>query len=167
MYTWYWVADFCLKYHLSFVLGHALYMKAIHGSKTKNDKINSHKIAMPLRRALIPMAYVYPQQMRSTRDLLRRRMYFMHKRSELLAHIQNTRNQYLVHAFEGFIARKRYRHNIMEKFHEEAVAKTIETDLKLLNHYDMVINDLENHLKCTVKKHDYNNFYLYKIINNE
>ena len=31
------------------------------------------------------------KDMRSTRDLLRRRMYLMHHRSELLAHIQNTR----------------------------------------------------------------------------
>jgi hypothetical protein len=30
-------------------LGHALYMKAIHGGKTKNDRIDSHKIAVFLR----------------------------------------------------------------------------------------------------------------------
>ncbi|MEW6374963.1 MAG: hypothetical protein AB1502_04135 [Thermodesulfobacteriota bacterium] len=33
------------------------------------------------------MAYVYPQEMRSTRDLLRRRMHLTRKRAELLAHI--------------------------------------------------------------------------------
>ena len=32
--------------------------------------------------------------MRATRDLLRRRMYLMRKRSELLAHVQNTNSQY-------------------------------------------------------------------------
>lgn len=164
MFTWYWVSDFCLKYDISFVLGHALYMKAIHGSKTKNDKIDSKKIAMLLRGGLIPMAYVYPQRMRSTRDLLRRRMYFMHKRSELLAHIQNTRSQYLVEAFDGPVAHKRHRHNIVEKFHEQAVAKTIEADLKLLNHYDSVINDVENYLQRRVKEHDYNTFYLLRSI---
>jgi hypothetical protein len=36
--------------------------------------------------------------MRSTRDLLRRRMHFMYKRSELLAHIQNTRSKGLIHS---------------------------------------------------------------------
>lgn len=164
MFTWYWVSDFCLKHEISFVLGHALYMKAIHGSKTKNDKIDSQKIAMLLRGGLIPMAYVYPQKMRATRDLLRRRMYFMHKRSELLTHIQNTRSQYLAEEFEGSIARKRHRHNIVEKFHEQAVAKTIETDLKLLNHYDTVINDLENYLKRSVKEHDHNTYYLIRTI---
>ena len=30
---------------IDFVLGHTLYMKAIHGGKAKNDKIDSEKIA--------------------------------------------------------------------------------------------------------------------------
>ena len=50
------------------MLGHALYMKAIHGGKTKNDKIDSHKIALLLRGGMLPMAYAYPQAMRGTRD---------------------------------------------------------------------------------------------------
>jgi transposase len=95
IFTWYWIADFCSQQNIPFVLGHALYMKAIHGAKTKNDKIDSHKIAMMLRAGMIPMAYVYPAEMRSTRDLLRRRMHFIHKRSELLSHIQNTNIIYL------------------------------------------------------------------------
>lgn len=45
MFTWYWVSDFCHKHHITFVLRHALYMKAIHGGKAKNDKIDSYKIA--------------------------------------------------------------------------------------------------------------------------
>ena len=49
MFTWYWIADLCAKEAIPFVLGHALYMKAIHGGKAKNDKIDSHKIAVLLK----------------------------------------------------------------------------------------------------------------------
>ncbi len=49
MFSWYWVADLCREEEISFVLGHALYMKAIHGGKAKNDRIDSHKIAALLR----------------------------------------------------------------------------------------------------------------------
>ena len=73
MFVWYWLSDLCAKEKIPFVLGHALYMKAIHGGKSKNDKIDSKKIATLLRGGNIPMAYVYPRKMRSTRDLLRRR----------------------------------------------------------------------------------------------
>ena len=68
-------------------------MKAIHGGKAKNDKIDSYKIAKILRGGTFPTAYVYPRDMRSTRDLLRRRMHLMRKRAELLAHIHNTNTQ--------------------------------------------------------------------------
>src|SRR5947208_914643 len=79
IFTWYWLADLCAQENIVFVLGHALYMKAIHGGKAKNDKIDAHKIAALLRGGMLPMAYVYPARMRSTRDLLRRRMHLMHK----------------------------------------------------------------------------------------
>ncbi len=45
MHCWYWVSDFCEEIGVDFILGHALYMKAIHGGKAKNDRIDSFKIA--------------------------------------------------------------------------------------------------------------------------
>jgi transposase len=69
-------------------------MKAIYGGKAKNDKIDAHKIAVLLRGGMLPQAYVYPAEMRATRDLLRRRMYLTRKRAELLTHVQNTNSQY-------------------------------------------------------------------------
>jgi hypothetical protein len=33
MFTWYWLADLCAAEGITFVLGHALAMKAIHGRK--------------------------------------------------------------------------------------------------------------------------------------
>jgi len=94
IFTWYWLADLCAQEGIAFVLGHALYMKAIHGGKAKNDKIDAHKIAVLLRGGMLPQAYVYPAEMRATRDLLRRRCHLVRKRAELLAHIQNTNSQY-------------------------------------------------------------------------
>ena len=31
IFTWYWLADLCAHEGIAFVLGHALYIKAIHG----------------------------------------------------------------------------------------------------------------------------------------
>ena len=56
IFTWYWLADLCAREGISFVLGHALCMKAIHGGKAKNDKIDAHKIAVLLRGGMIPEA---------------------------------------------------------------------------------------------------------------
>jgi transposase len=69
-------------------------MKAVHGGKAKNDKIDAQQSALLLRGGMLPQAYVYSAEMRATRDLLRRRIYLMRKRAELLTHVQNTNSQY-------------------------------------------------------------------------
>jgi len=94
MFAWYWLADLCTEQAIPFVLGHALYMKAIHGGKAKNDPIDAHKIAVLLRGGMLPQAYVYPRGMRETRDLLRRRTFLVRKRAEALVHLTNTNSQY-------------------------------------------------------------------------
>jgi transposase len=164
IFTWYWIADYCKEENIPFILGHALYMKAIHGSKTKNDKIDSHKIAVLLRGGMIPMAYVYPAEMRSTRDLLRRRMHFMYKRSELLSHIQNTRSQYNLPEFNKCISRKRNRAGICEHFEDVSVRKSIELNLTLLKQYDLLLNDVELYLARHTKEHQPNDLFLLRTI---
>ncbi len=62
IYSWSWLADLCVGEGIAFVLGHALYMRAIHGAKAKNDRIDSHRTAAMLRGGLIPRAYVYPRR---------------------------------------------------------------------------------------------------------
>src|SRR5689334_914673 len=47
MFGWYWVADACQGAGLTFVLAHALYVRAIHGGKNKNDRIDSEKLTHP------------------------------------------------------------------------------------------------------------------------
>ena len=79
---WDWLADLGAREGIPFVLGHALYMNAIHGGKAKNDKIDSQKIAGLLRDGMLPQAYGYPAEIRATRALLRRRMHLMRKRAE-------------------------------------------------------------------------------------
>ena len=94
MFAWNWRADRCAQAGLPFVLGHALYMKAIHGGKTKHDKIDAHKIAVLRRGGMRPQASGYPAARRATRDWLRRRLSLRRQRAALLAHVQNTNSQY-------------------------------------------------------------------------
>src|SRR5256884_1231943 len=158
MFTWYWLADLCAAERIPFVLGHALYMKAIHGGKAKNDKIDAHKIAVLLRGGMIPMAYVYPPEMRATRDLLRRRCHLMRKRAELLAHIQNTNSQYNLPEIGKKLAYKANREGVEEHFPEPSVRKTIEVDVSLIDHYDKLLGEVELYITRTAKAHDVQTF---------
>jgi transposase len=159
LFTWYWLADLCAQEGIPFVLGHALYMKAIHGGKAKNDKIDAHKIAVLLRGGMLPQAYVYPAEMRATRDLLRRRMSLMRQRAALLTHVQNTNSQDNLPEIGKKLAYKANREGIAERFPDPAVQQSIEVDLALLNSYDRLLTELELSLVNTAKAHNAQIFY--------
>ncbi len=159
LFTWYWLADLCADEEIPFVLGHALSMKAIHGGKAKNDKIDSQKIAVLLRGGMLPQAYVSPAEMRATRDLLRRRMHLAHKRGELLAHVQNTNSQYNLPALGKNIAYKANRDGVAERFADPAVQKSIEVALSLVSYYDELLRDVALTIVKTAKQHDANTLY--------
>jgi transposase len=164
IFTWYWLADLCAREGIPFVLGHALYMKAIHGGKAKNDKIDAQKIAVLLRGGMLPQAYVYPAEMRATRDLLRRRMHLTRKRAELLTHIQQTNSQYNLPEIGKKIAYKSNRTGVAERFPDPAVQKSIEVDLALIDYYDQLLRDLELAIVQTAKQHDANTLYLLQTV---
>src|SRR5215468_5575278 len=164
MFTWYGLADLCADEGIPFVLGHALYMKAIHGGKAKNDKIDSHKIAALLRGGMLPQAYGYPAKMRATRDLLRRRMHLTHKRAELLAHVQNTKSQYNLPAIGKKIAYKANREGVAERFADPAVQKSIEVDLALVTYDEELLRDVELTILNTAKHHDATTLYLLQTV---
>jgi transposase len=161
LFCWYWLADLCQAEHIAFVLGHALYMRAIHGGKTKNDKIDSKKIAQLLRGGNLPMAYVYPKGLRETRDLLRRRMYLVHKRAEIIAHLVNTNSQYNLPPFgkKLIYAKNRQALNIPARFADPSVRQSVSADVQLIDCLDELIGEVELYLDRTVKVDDADTFY--------
>jgi len=164
VFCWYWLADFCDEHKIPFILGHALYMKAIHGGKTKNDKIDSFKIAALIKGGNFPLAYAYPAEMRATRDLLRRRMYLSHKCSELVTHIQNTNTQYNLPVFGKKIARRSNRDGVAEHFEDPVVRKSVEVDLAAIDALSEILKKLEWYIEKTARSHDYHTLYLLRSI---
>jgi transposase len=164
MFSWYWVADLCREKQIAFVLGHALYMRAIHGGKAKNDKIDSHKIAVLMRGGMFPEAYVYPREMRGTRDLMRRRMHLMRKRSELLAHIHNTNSQYNLPEIQKNLRYAFNRQGIAERFADPSVSKSIELDLNLIDFYDQELGKIERYIQKQAKACDLHSLILLRTV---
>jgi len=154
MFAWYWLSDLCSREKIPFILGHALYMKAIHGGKAKNDRIDANKIAVLLRGGMFPVAYVYPPKMRSTRDLLRRRMFLNRKRAALITHIKCTFAQYNLPEPEQKISRVAHREGIAEQIPDPGASRNVQLDLDVLSFYDSTLTKLEQELTVIAKDHD-------------
>jgi transposase len=164
MFSWYWVADLCREKGIAFILGHALYMRAIHGGKAKNDKIDSNKIAVLMRGGMFPQAYVYPREMRGTRDLMRRRIHLMRKRSELLAHVHNTNSQYNLPEIKKNLRYAFSRAGIAERFADPCVQKSIELDLNLIDFYDKQLSTVEWHILQHARSCDQHSLILLRTV---
>jgi len=154
IFCWYWLADLCAQHDIPFVLGHALYMKAIHGGKAKNDKIDAHKIAVLLRGGAFPTAYVYPRGMRATRDLLRRRLFFVRRRGELFTHIRIVFHQLNLPAPGGALLYPGNRAGLADAIPDPVVRASVEADLAMAARLDEIIRSLERTIRQRAKIDD-------------
>jgi len=163
-YNYYWLADACRHDGIAFYLGHAYYMKTIHGGKKKNDKIDSRKLADLLRSNHFPLAYAYPNDLRPARDLLRRRHRYSAIRAEAYTHIQTTFHQNGKSILPSAVKNKKLRHLLIDEFKDLSIRKTIEADLDMIYFLDPKIKQLELHIRQTAKQHDQNALNILKSI---
>ena len=156
----YWLADACEDAGMTFVLGHALYMKAIHGGKNKNDRIDSEKIAHLLRTNLIPPAYVYPAAKRPVRGLLRQRMCYVWKRAELLTHVAMSQ---LAEGKEPVkhtpVDRGPWEERLMTAYEKNPLHQICaRADLHMIKAYDAMIDKFETELLKITKRDSWKEF---------
>lgn len=153
LFCWYWLADACARENIKFVLAHALYLRAIHGGKNKNDRIDSEKLARLLAAHLIPISHVYPAEKRPVRALLRQRLTYVWRRSELLMRIQSMQ---LAEGHEpvprGSRNRDPWEARLIERYPNAHHQVALQTDLKTVRHYDRMILDLEGQLVRTTRR---------------
>jgi transposase len=164
IFCWYWLGDLCRQENIPFVLGHALYMRLIHGGKSKNDRIDAGKIARLLRGGNFPLAYAYPKGMRETRDLLRRRTFLVRQRSGLLTHVQIVNSQYNLPSLGKELHGESSRAGVAERFSEPSVRQNVAVDLRLIEHLSRLIADLEKYLIGTVQVEDLKTYQLLQTI---
>lgn len=164
MHCWYWVSDFCDELGVDFILGHALYMKAIHGGKAKNDRIDSFKIANLIRGGNFPLAYVYPKEMRATRDLLRRRMKIVRHGADLKAHVVNTTSQYNLPPNKVNLKNLSAREQLKSSFPELSVQKNINLDIAILDCYAAQLSKVEWYIETQARQHKPIHLHLLKSI---
>jgi transposase len=154
-FNYYWLADACFEANISFVLGHALYLKHIHGGKNKNDRIDSEKLAHLLRTNLIPPAYVYPSERRPIRALLRQRMNYVWQRAALMTHVSiNQTAEGLTPAAKSGDNRDVWIERILGQYEHPLHRMAASCEMDIIRAYDKQIDALETEIVRQAKKHE-------------
>src|SRR5688500_11006163 len=140
-------------------------MRMIHGAKTKTDRIDAAKLAALLRGGLSPMGYVDPRARRQTRDLLRRRSFFVRQRAQLIAHIVNTNTQFNLPPLSKRLTYAANRTaGLVERFAAPSTKLAVTVDLGMIAAAATQIADLERHLVKHAKVDDPVTFGLLKTV---
>jgi transposase len=164
-FNWYWLIDGLEKLNIPCLLGHALYIKRMSGGKHKNDPTDARAIADLLRTNRFPLAYAYPAQMRSTRDLLRRRHFFVRKRAGTFTHMQITLNQNgFIKSFRNDVQRKCDRRSLITLTQDASVQHILSTDLDYIESLDTIIDQLNKTIIAQARSHNRKHFQLLQTI---
>jgi transposase len=84
----------------------------------------------------------------------------MRKRSELLAHIQNTNSQYNLPSIGYNLRYKKNREAMNSRFEDKSVQRSVDLDLALIGFYDKHLQSVERFVERTAKVDDYASFML-------
>ena len=88
-YNWYWLVDGLMDHGYKVHLANPAAMKQYEGLKHRDDKWDSFFLANMMRLKILPEGYIYPKEERSVRDLLRRRLLYVHQRTSHILSFQS------------------------------------------------------------------------------
>ena len=80
-FNWYWLGDGLLRNGFATLLANPARMQENIGLKSANDKTDSRFLAKQVAMGVLPQGYIYPEEQRPVRDLLRRRLSLVHTRT--------------------------------------------------------------------------------------
>ena len=87
-YNWYWLVDGLMEAGYPVCLANPAAIDQYDGIKDANDLTDAAFLAHLSRLGVLPTGYIYPKEDRPVRDLLRRRMLLVEKRTAIILSLQ-------------------------------------------------------------------------------
>ena len=84
-FNWYWLVDGLMKEGYKIHLANTTAIQQYSGLKHGDDKSDALWLSEMLRLKILPEGYIYPKETRAVRDLIRRRMQLVQKRTAMLS----------------------------------------------------------------------------------
>ena len=130
-YNWYWLVDGLMDAGFKVHLANPAAIKQYEGLKHTDDKTDARFLAHVFRLGLLPEGYICPKEMRSVRDLLRKRSQLVRQKTANVLSIQNlfTRN-----TGDGIQLKEIKRLTpevLMERFGDESLVLAVASNLEV------------------------------------
>jgi len=155
-FNWYWLVDGLQDCGYKTVLANPAGIQQYEGIKHTDDKHDAYWIAEMLRLKILPTGYICERTLRPVRDLLRRRMGLVQKRTALILSLKSLHQR--MHGTSlslGEIKRMEV-DEVWRLFHSPSDQLLSREELRLIQELDVSIQRIEEHvLKRTRKLPEY------------
>ena len=150
-YNWYWLVDGLQDHGYPVVLANPAAMQQYDGLKHADDKSDGFFLAEMLRLKILPTGHICDRAVRPVRDLLRRRMGLVHKRTSLILSLKSLHTR-MTGRDLGTGAIKALEAKEAEKLFEHPADQLItRLDLQLVEQLGQSIKSIEDTILGTVK----------------
>ena len=153
-YNWYWLVDGLQDAGFKMHLTNPSAMQQYEGLKHTDDKWDSFWLAHMLRLGILPEGYIYPQQQRSIRDFLRRRLFFVQKRTSHIQSLQSMFTRHLGRKINSNEIKKLNSRHADQLFQDSYVSLAVKNNLDTIKFLSKKIKDMEKMIlsKSKMKK---------------
>lgn len=142
-FNWYWLVDGLREAGFSVQLAHVLGLSRITGARVKTDRRDARALAELLRLNAIPVAFIYPKETRSLRDLLRQRRRLTQRRGNERGSLRHLLYRYGWSDHGPDVLRRLRTPEIETFFPDPWVQLQVELALERIDAYGMQISAIE------------------------
>src|SRR5271170_4624546 len=150
-YNWYWLVDGLQDDGYPVVLANPAAMQQYDGLKHADDKSDGFFLAEMLRLDILPTGHICDRQVRPVRDLLRRRMGLVHKRTSLILSLKSLYTRMTGQPMSLGRVKKLEPREAEKLFDHPADQLITRLDLQLLQQLDQSIKAIEAAILARVK----------------
>jgi transposase len=150
-YNWYWLVDGLMDKGHRVHLANTAAIQQYEGLKYTDDDSDARWLAHMLRLGVLPQGYIYPQQERAVRDLLRKRSQLVRQKTANLLSIQNlyTRNTGL--SISANRIKKLTSEQVEDLFSVSDVALAVKANLSVMRCVEAEVKTLEQVIRERIK----------------
>jgi len=148
-YNWYWLVDGLMDAGFPVHLAHTAAIPQYSGLKHSNDHTDARHLAHLFRLNILPTGYIYPRALRGTRDLLRRRLLFVHQHTRQLLSLQSLISRYTGQQLNGRQIQQVDREQLAAWLPDESVLLGALATQSTMSHLTAQIRRLERQVLST------------------
>jgi transposase len=150
-YNWYWLVDGLMGKGHRVHLANTAAIQQYNGLKYTDDDSDARWLAHMLRLGVLPQGYIYPQQERAVRDLLRKRSQLVRQKTANLLSIQNLYTRNTGSSLSANRIKKLRSEEVDDLFTLGDVALAVKANLSVMRCLEAEIKTLEKVVKERVK----------------